>query len=384
MRAPDSAATAGETRTAPGRGHSLRLETITHRFGATTAVRDVSLDVSAGELVALLGPSGCGKSTLLRIIAGFIRQSEGRVRYDGEPVDHLPPNRRGAGIVFQNYALFPHMTAAQNVAYGLEARRDPRARVRARVAEMLALVQMSDLAERYPGQLSGGQQQRVALARALAVEPKILLLDEPFGALDKNLRLDMQVEVKRLQRLYGITTIMVTHDQEEALGMADRIAVLNAGAVEQFANPVEIYDRPATLFVNQFVGTTNLLPGVVESIDGDSCRVAFASGESLLCRADGLAAGARVLVSIRPERLRLVPAPGPGRLRAKVGLIMPLGPTLVYDLTLGTGAAVRLAAPRPELAAVPLSGSEVFLEPTATDACLLFAAPASQQPGEQR
>jgi putative spermidine/putrescine transport system ATP-binding protein len=381
MRAPDSAATAGDVKTAPGRGHSLRLDTITHRFAATTAVRGVSLEVSAGELVALLGPSGCGKSTLLRIIAGFIRQSEGAVRYDGEPVDHLPPNRRGAGIVFQNYALFPHMTAAQNVAYGLEARGDPRARVRARVAEMLTLVQMSELAERYPGQLSGGQQQRIALARALAVEPKILLLDEPFGALDKNLRLDMQVEVKRLQRLYGVTTIMVTHDQEEALGMADRIAVLNHGAVEQFASPVEIYDWPATLFVNQFVGTTNLLPGVIDSVDGGECRVGFAAGESLICRANGFAAGARVLVSIRPERLRLAATPGPGRLRATVGIVMPLGPTLVYDLTLANGTAVRVAVPRPELAAVPASGSKVFLEPTARDACLLFPEPASQQAG---
>jgi putative spermidine/putrescine transport system ATP-binding protein len=383
MRALDSAATAGDGTTAPGRGHSLLLETITHRFGSTTAVRDVSLDVSAGELVALLGPSGCGKSTLLRIIAGFIRQSEGRVRYDGEPVDHLPPNRRGAGIVFQNYALFPHMTAAQNVAYGLEARGDARASVRARVAEMLGLVQMSELADRYPGQLSGGQQQRIALARALAVEPKILLLDEPFGALDKNLRLDMQVEVKRLQRLYGVTTIMVTHDQEEALGMADRIAVLNRGAVEQFANPVEIYDRPATLFVNQFVGTTNLLPGTVESVDGSACKVGFAGGESLVCRANGARAGARVILSIRPERLRLAATPGPGRLRAKIGLIMPLGPTLVYDLTLTSGTPVRVAARRPELAAVPASGSEVFLEPTAIDACLLYPEPASQQ-GEQQ
>ncbi|HXW25945.1 MAG TPA: ABC transporter ATP-binding protein [Xanthobacteraceae bacterium] len=369
--------------TVPGRGHSLRLETISHRFGSTTAVRDISLDVAAGELVALLGPSGCGKSTLLRIIAGFIRQSEGRVRYDGDAVDHLPPNRRGAGIVFQNYALFPHMTAAQNVAYGLEARGDDRARVRARVADMLALVQMADLAGRFPGQLSGGQQQRIALARALAVEPKILLLDEPFGALDKNLRLDMQVEVKRLQRRYGVTTIMVTHDQEEALGMADRIAVLNRGAIEQFASPVEIYDRPATLFVNQFVGTTNLLPGVVQRVDGRECQVALASGDSLVCRADGFAAGARVVVSVRPERLRLAATSGPGRLSAKVGLIMPLGPTLVYDLTLAGGAALRVAAPRPELGAAPASG-DVFVEPTAVDACLLFPEPASQQAGEKR
>jgi putative spermidine/putrescine transport system ATP-binding protein len=382
MRAPDTAANAATS--APGRDHSLSLEAITHRFGSIAAVRDVSLAVAAGELVALLGPSGCGKSTLLRIIAGFIRQSEGRVRYDGDAVDHLPPNHRGAGIVFQNYALFPHMTAAQNVAYGLEARGDERARIRARVADMLALVQMSDLAGRWPGQLSGGQQQRIALARALAVEPKILLLDEPFGALDKNLRLDMQVEVKRLQRRYGITTIMVTHDQEEALGMADRIAVLNHGAVEQFANPVEIYDRPATLFVNRFVGTTNLLPGIVLRVDGRECEVAVDGSESLVCRADGVPAGTRVIASVRPERLRLAATSGPGRLRAKVELIMPLGPTLIYDLTLAGGAAVRVAASRPENAAVPASGSEVFVEPTAVDVCLLFPEPASQQVGEKR
>src|SRR6476646_2880704 len=182
-----------------------------------------------------------------------------RVLFDGEPVDHLPPSRRGAGIVFQNYALFPHMTVAENVAYGLEAQKWPRRRIAPRVAEMLALVHMSEFAARQPRQLSGGQQQRVALARCLATDPKVLLLDEPFGALDKNLRLDMQIEVKRLQREYGITTILVTHDQEEALSMADRIAVMNRGRIEQVSSPTDVYDRPQTVFVNQFVGTTNLL-----------------------------------------------------------------------------------------------------------------------------
>src|SRR5215813_13192224 len=194
------------------RGHRLRLEDISHRFGEFVAVRGINLDIAGGELVALLGPSGCGKSTLLRIVSGFIRQSSGRVLFYGEAVDHLPPSRRGAGIVFQNYALFPHMTVAENVAYGLEAHKGPRQRSGPRVAEMLALVHMSEFATRKPRQLSGGQQQRVALARCLATDPKVLLLDEPFGALDKNLRLDMQIEVKRLQREYGITTILVTHD----------------------------------------------------------------------------------------------------------------------------------------------------------------------------
>src|SRR5260221_6632900 len=221
------------------RGHRLRLEDISHRFGEFVAVRDINLDVAGGELVALLGPSGCGKSTLLRIMSGFIRQTEGRVLFDGEPVDHLTPRQRGVGIVFQNYALFPHMNVADNVAYGLQARKWPREKITSRVAEMLALVHMSEFAKREPRQLSGGQQQRIALARCLAIDPKVLLLDEPFGALDKNLRLDMQIEVKRLHRDYGITTVLVTHDQEEALSMADRIAVMNRGKIEQVTTPTD-------------------------------------------------------------------------------------------------------------------------------------------------
>ena len=196
------------------RGHRLTLENISQRFGDFAALRDIDLDVAGGELVALLGPSGCGKSTLLRIIAGFTRQTQGRVLFDGAAVDDLSAGRRGVGIVFQNYALFPHMTVRENVAYGLQARRWPRDKIAARVAEMLALVHMSEFAQRRPRQMSGGQQQRIALARCLAIEPKVLLLDEPFGALDKNLRLDMQIEVKRLQRESGVTTILVTHDRE--------------------------------------------------------------------------------------------------------------------------------------------------------------------------
>jgi putative spermidine/putrescine transport system ATP-binding protein len=286
------------------RGHDLRLDGITHRFGDFVAINDVQLGVDGGELVALLGPSGCGKSTLLRIVSGFIRQSEGSVLFDGERVDHLPPNRRGVGIVFQSYALFPHMNIRQNVAYGLQAHHWPRERIAPRVEEMLALVHMQPYSDRLPRQLSGGQQQRVALARCLAVDPKILMLDEPFGALDKNLRLDMQIEVKRLQREYGITTILVTHDQEEALSMADRIAVMNRGRIEQVASPSDIYDRPATLFVNQFVGTTNLLPGRIVGCDASGTDVALAGGIVRAAPA-GLERGASVLVSVRPEQLRL-------------------------------------------------------------------------------
>ncbi len=214
-------------------GASLTVERVAHRYGSAVALEQISLHVAGGELLSLLGPSGCGKTTLLRIIGGFIEQSAGRILIEGQAVDHQPPNKRTVGIVFQNYALFPHMTVARNIAYGLEARRVPGAEVKARVAEMLALVRLSHLADRTPRELSGGQQQRVALARALAVRPSILLLDEPFAALDKNLRLDMQIEVKRIQRLSGTTTILVTHDQEEALSLSDRIAVLNQGRLEQ-------------------------------------------------------------------------------------------------------------------------------------------------------
>jgi putative spermidine/putrescine transport system ATP-binding protein len=228
----------------PAAGQSLIIDAVTHRYGAAFAVDNVTLDIKAGELLALLGPSGCGKTTLLRIIAGFIVQSEGHVIIGENRIDELPPNRREVGIVFQNYALFPHMTIAGNIAYGLAARGAPAAEQKSRVAEMLALIKLEHIADRYPKQLSGGQQQRVALARALAVKPSILLLDEPFAALDKNLRLDMQIEVKRIQRLAGTTTVLVTHDQEEALSMADRVAVLNQGKLEQYSPPTEVYDAP--------------------------------------------------------------------------------------------------------------------------------------------
>src|SRR5712692_1240389 len=290
-------------------GHRLRLDNITHRFGDVVAVSDVTLDIGGGELVALLGPSGCGKSTLLRIMSGFIRQSAGHVLFDEAGVDHLPPNRRGVGIVFQNYALFPHMTVRQNVAYGLQAHHWARAKIAPRVDEMLDLVHMRTFGERLPRQLSGGQQQRIALARCLATDPKVLLLDEPFGALDKNLRLDMQIEVKRLQRDYGITTILVTHDQEEALSMADRIAVMARGSVEQVSSPTEIYDRPRTLFVNQFVGTANLVAGEF-ALDGRGAAVRLPGGAVLkVSDAPGFVTGAKVVVAVRPEQLRLEAVP---------------------------------------------------------------------------
>ena len=231
--AADAALAASRARTSPT-GAAVQMRGIRHRFAAVPVIEDVTLEIAAGELVALLGPSGCGKSTLLRILAGLQVQSEGEVCVGGQCVDGLAPRQRGVGIVFQNYALFPHMTVAANVAYGLEANGVARRPAALKAMQMLEMVRMEAFAKRYPRELSGGQQQRVALARTLAVEPRILLLDEPFAALDKNLRLDMQIEIRRLQRELNITTVMVTHDQEEAMSMADRVAVLNRGRLEQY------------------------------------------------------------------------------------------------------------------------------------------------------
>ena len=328
-------------------GRTLDVDNLTVRYGAAVAVDAVSLAIEPGEVVALLGPSGCGKTTLLRVIAGFVRQAGGRVLVDGAGIDHLPANQRNVGIVFQNYALFPHMTVAENVAYGLRARGRRGPDVGKRVDGMLDMVQLGAFRERLPRQLSGGQQQRVALARALAVEPSILLLDEPFAALDRNLRLDMQIEVKRLQRQLGLTTILVTHDQDEAMSVADRIAVMNRGKVEQFDTPVAIYDRPQTLFVNGFIGTTNLLPGRITGIVGDTATVALDAGASVrLPAAPGLGAGALVVLSVRPEQLVLSPVATADGWPVEPGLSLPLGSQVVHEARTADGAALKIVEPR--------------------------------------
>ena len=351
------------------RSHRVRLDKITHRFTDFTAVTDISLDVAGGELVALLGPSGCGKSTLLRIISGFIRQTEGRVLFDDSAVDHLAPSGRGVGIVFQNYALFPHLTIAENVAYGLQAQKWPRDKIIPRVAEMLDLVHMKEFAERKPRQLSGGQQQRIALARCLAIDPKVLLLDEPFGALDKNLRLDMQIEVKRLQRAYGITTILVTHDQEEALSMADRIAVMSRGRIEQVSSPTEIYDQPLTLFVNEFVGTTNVLQG--ESVGDGSVRLAGGSAVAVSSDAK-FQPGVRVIVSIRPEQLRIQSSPVEASIGGTIKAVMPLGPHVIYDVALPDGVSLKVNEPREMASELRTVGMAVNIKPISPASCRVF------------
>ncbi|ACA18403.1 ABC transporter related [Methylobacterium sp. 4-46] len=329
-----------------GTGRSVVLDGITHRYGEAVAVGNVTLDIKGGELVSLLGPSGCGKTTLLRIVAGFLRQTEGRVIVGDAVMDDLPPSRRAVGIVFQNYALFPHLSVAENVAYGLAARGAPRAEQEAEAERLLGLVQLGAMAERYPRQLSGGQQQRVALARALAIRPAVLLLDEPFAALDKNLRLDMQIEVKRLQRVAGVTTILVTHDQEEALSLSDRVAVLSQGRLEQFAAPTTIYDAPESLFVNTFVGSANTMPGRVVGQEGAGARVALDAGGEIVVRRPGraLAPGARVVACLRPEHLRLTD--GEEGIAGVVEMALPLGPTVIHEVRVGAGGALKVAEPR--------------------------------------
>ena len=279
----------------------LEVRNLSKRFGDVTALGDISLDVDEGEFVCFLGPSGCGKTTLLRAIAGLDPQSAGTIHQKGRDISTLPPAQRDFGIVFQSYALFPNLTVTDNVGYGLVSRRQGRAATAKRVAELLALVGLPDAGGRYPAQLSGGQQQRVALARALATSPGLLLLDEPLSALDARVRLRLRHEIKALQRRLGVTTIMVTHDQEEALTMADRIVVMNHGAIEQVGAPQEIYRKPTTAFVADFVGSMNFLAGTLEAAE----RVKIGS-LSLACPPqDGLAIGSAVRLCIRPEDVRV-------------------------------------------------------------------------------
>ena len=280
------------------RSADLRVEGLRKRFGDVAALDGVSLDIASGELLTILGPSGSGKTTLLKVVAGFETPDAGAVRVDGVEITTLPPARRDIGMVFQNYALFPHLTVRANVAFPLEMRNVAKAEVERRVTEALQLVELGGYDQRLPRQLSGGQQQRVALARAIVFNPRLLLLDEPFGALDRKLRETMQLEVRRLQRRLGLTTIFITHDQEEALVLSDRIAVMNSGRIEQVATTTEIYERPASAFVADFVGESNIFRGTVTepgvlSLDG---------GRRLLVNSSVRTTGRRMGVAMRPER----------------------------------------------------------------------------------
>jgi spermidine/putrescine ABC transporter ATP-binding subunit len=289
---------------------AVRFNAVTKRFGEAVALREVSLSVRSGEFMTLLGPSGCGKTTLLNLAAGFFSPDGGEITIDGERVNDVPTYKREIGMMFQNYALFPHMTVADNIAYGLKVRHIPRHERDRRVAEALALVRLTGLHDRKPRQLSGGQQQRVALARALVINPSVLLLDEQFSALDKNLRASMQVELREIQRKLQVTTIFVTHDQGEALSLSDRLAVMSEGRIRQLGTPEEIYRRPCDRFVASFVGDANVLRGRLDGLDGAEAIVGLGAARVKVPAAPlrGVAQTAPVDLFVRPEQLRVVEA----------------------------------------------------------------------------
>jgi putrescine transport system ATP-binding protein len=336
------------TRTADTRP-LVQIENVTKRFGEVTAVDDVSLDISRGELFAILGSSGCGKTTLLRMLAGFEQPTSGRILIDGADVTHTPPYERPVNLMFQSYALFPHMTVAQNVAYGLKKERVPAREIKDRVAEMLALVRLEALSARKPEKLSGGEQQRVALARALVKRPKLLLLDEPLAALDKKLREHTQFELANLQYQLGTTFVVVTHDQDEAMTLANRIAVMEKGRIAQTGTPGEVYEYPATRFVADFVGNINLIEGRVVEVDGERMTIDCATLDASLCAvADGpVPEDGRLCLAVRPEKIRLSkeqPEPGANVLKGVVWDLGYFGDQSLYRVRLSSGVVMQAIA----------------------------------------
>jgi iron(III) transport system ATP-binding protein len=322
----------------------IAVHDLTKRFGSLEVVSRVGFAIGEGELFTLLGPSGCGKTTLLRLVAGFYAPDEGEIRFDERRVNEMPPHERGIGMVFQNYALWPHMTVFQNVAYGLKLRRVGGAEIEQRVRGALDKVQLAGLGERYPGQLSGGQQQRVALARALVLNPKILLLDEPLSNLDAKIRIQVRAEIRKLQKELGITTVYVTHDQEEALTLSDRIAVLNQGRLFQVGAPRELYERPANRFVADFIGINNLVDGTVRTVDAAGGRLTVDSALGALGALPNaqLRAGDRCVICVRPENVALGELAGErNAVKGTIAFAAYLGNTLRYDVDLGHGVTFK-------------------------------------------
>jgi iron(III) transport system ATP-binding protein len=324
----------------------ITVKDLTKRFGSQEVVSRVGFSIEEGEMFTLLGPSGCGKTTLLRLIAGFYAADEGEVQFDNRVVNDLPPHERGIGMVFQNYALWPHMTVFQNAAYGLKLRKIAHAEIVARVDGVLEKVKLTGLGDRYPGQLSGGQQQRVALARALVLNPKILLLDEPLSNLDAKIRIQVRAEIRKLQKELGITTVYVTHDQEEALTLSDRIAVFNKGKILQIGPPKTLYERPQNRFVADFIGINNLTEGTVEAVDARERRLRLKTGfgDLLALMDERFRPGDRCVVSIRPENADLdgEPATGLNLVKGHIVFAAYMGNTLRYDVDLGQGVVFKV------------------------------------------
>lgn len=350
---------------------SVRVEGVRKYFGAAAAVDGVSLLVEPGELFFLLGPSGCGKTTLLRVLAGFVQPDAGEVYFGGQQVTHLPPRARDAGMVFQTYALWPHLTVARNVAYGLEVRGVGRAEAARRVAEALRLVRLEGLGDRRPNQLSGGQQQRVALARALVIRPRLLLLDEPLSNLDARLRDEMREEVRRLHGETGLTMVYVTHDQKEALALANRLAVMDRGRVVQVGTPEEVYRRPASRFVARFLGDSNFLPGKVREESGGRCLVDTAVGTlEAAAPAGGAAPGMAVVCSVRPQSLAVARGGEGNRIPATVEAVAFLGDLVQVRLGAAGGTVLELVT-LPQHAAGLVPGAAVVLTAALEDVAVL-------------
>ena len=356
----------------PAGGPTIEIDHVTKRFDEFVAVDDADFSISEGEFFSLLGPSGCGKTTTLRMIAGFETPSAGAIRLEGRDVSRTPPYKRNVNTVFQHYALFPHMTVWDNVAFGPRSKKRPKEEVTRKVDEVIGVVRMEELAKRKPSQLSGGQQQRVALARALVNEPAALLLDEPLGALDLKLRQVMQFELKRIQREIGITFVYVTHDQEEALTMSDRIAVMNAGKVEQFGTPTDIYDNPASVFVAGFIGQANLWPAAVANLEGGTASASVLGAEvAARCHQPALRPGPAVLM-VRPERLQLSLERPEGR-SAIPGTVVGVtvqGPVVRVSLDSGGHPVVAHLGPEDDLPAMR-PGEQVWASWPTDAACVL-------------
>jgi len=327
-------------------GGEVQLVDLVKRFGEFTAVAGINLEMPPGEFFSLLGPSGCGKTTTLRMIAGFERPTEGQILLDEVDMAQTPPHKRDVNTVFQNYALFPHLTVEENVAFGLKYQKASKDETRKRVGDALELVQMSQFAKRRPNQLSGGQQQRVALARALILNPKVLLLDEPLGALDAKLRKRLQIELKALQEEVGITFIYVTHDQEEALTMSDRIAVMSQGRVEQVGAPKDIYESPATAYVADFLGVSNLMDAAAGGVANGGCKVSLGDFELIAGQGDADTAGA-AKITIRPERVEIEEqgTTGENRIPGMVERTVYVGSILQVILHIATGQTIQAWTP---------------------------------------